>query len=449
MSTKKTAKKVAKKATKKSRSSKGASRRAVVVAGSRTPFVKAFGPYLKMDSIALGVAAVDGLLKQTEIPRDEVESIVWGGVILPGFAPNVAREIALDLRLPPSVEGSTVTRACASGLQAITNAAAAIERGDADVVIAGGSDSTSNAEIKLPQKVVHALAPLAFGKASPADMMGVLAQMLPLSEILPQKPEIAERSTGEVMGEAAEKMAARNEISREAQDEFAVRSHHRAAAAISSGRFDSEVVPVETPDGTWIHQDMLVRGDTSVERLAKLRSVFAKNGTLTAGNSSALTDGAAAVLLMSEEKALALGYEPLAAVKTWAYVGVDPADQLLMGPALSMPKAAAKAGLELKDFGLVDIHEAFAAQVLSVLKMMESEAFSKSRCGLDSAFGHIDPERLNVHGGSVSIGHPFAATGARMVTTMANELKLRDEQFALLGICAAGGLGASAVLERI
>jgi len=446
MSTKKVTKKTA---AKKSRGSKPASRRAVIVAGVRTPFVKAFGPFLKMDSIALGVAAVDGLLKQTEIPRHEIESIVWGGVILPGFSPNVAREIALDLRLPPSVEGSTVTRACASGLQAITNAAAAIERGDADVVIAGGSDSTSNAEIKLPQKVVHALAPLAFGKASPADMVGVLAQMLPLSEILPQKPEIAERSTGEVMGEAAEKMAARNEISREAQDEFAVRSHHRAAAAISSGRFDCEVVPVETPDGTWIHQDMLVRGDTSVERLARLRAVFAKNGTLTAGNSSPLTDGASAVLLMSEEKARSLGYEPLAAVKTWAYVGVDPADQLLMGPALSMPKAADRAGLALEDFGLVDIHEAFAAQVLSVLKMMESDAFAKSRCNRESAFGHVDPERLNVHGGSVSIGHPFGATGARMVTTMANELKIRDEQFALLGICAAGGLGASAVLERI
>ncbi|MEC9464627.1 MAG: acetyl-CoA C-acyltransferase [Myxococcota bacterium] len=451
MSTKKTAKKVTKKATTKTsrRTNKTKARRAVIVAGARTPFVKAFGPFLKMDTIALGVAAVDGLLRQTELPRDEVESIVWGGVILPGFAPNVAREIALDLRLPPSVEGSTVTRACASGLQAITNAAAAIERGDADVVIAGGSDSTSNAEIKLPQKVVHALAPLAFGKASPADVVGVLAQMMPLSEILPQKPEIAERSTGEVMGEAAEKMAARNEISREAQDEFAVRSHHRAAAAIASGRFDNEVVPVQTPDGRWVHQDMLVRGDTSVERLAKLRSVFAKNGTLTAGNSSPLTDGAAAVLLMSEEKALSLGYEPLAAIRDWSYVAVDPADQLLMGPALSMPKVADRAGLKLEDFGLVDIHEAFAAQVLSVLKMMGSEAFCQTRAGRDEAFGEIDPERLNVHGGSVSIGHPFGATGARMVTTMANELKLRDQQFALLGLCAAGGLGASAILEHI
>jgi len=426
-----------------------ASRRAVIVAGSRTPFVKAFGPYLKMDTIALGCAAVDGLLKKTNLSHNAIDSVVWGGVVLPGFAPNVAREIALDLKLPASVEAFTVTRACASGLQAITTAAAAIERGDADVIIAGGSDSTSNAEIKLPQKLVHALAPVAFGKATAGDVLGVLAQLLPLSEIMPKMPKIAERTTGQVMGEAAEEMAARNEISREAQDEFAVRSHKRAAAAIASGRFDDEVVPVQTPDGEWVHQDALVRGDTTVEKLAKLRPVFAKDGTLTAGNSSALTDGAASVLLMSEEKALELGFKPLAAVRTWSYVGVDPADQLLMGPALSMPKAAARCDLSIEDIDLFDIHEAFAGQVLSVLKMLDSDAFAKERLGTESAFGKIDPERLNVHGGSVSLGHPFGATGARMVTTMANELASTDARYALLGICAAGGLGASAILEKI
>ena len=254
-----------------------------------------------MDTIDLGVA-VGGLLKKTEVPRDAIDGIVWGGVIFPG-SPNVAREIALDLRLPAKVEGMTVTRVCI-GTQAITTAAASVERGDADVIIAGGSDSTSNAEIKLPQKVVHAMAPLAFGKATPADMVGVLSQLMPLSEILPKKPEIAERTTGQVMGEAAEEMARRNEISREAQDEFAERSHHRAAAAIAAGRFDDEIVPVKTPEGKWVHHDQLVRGSTSKEKLSKLRSVFAKNGTLTAGNSSALTDGASCVLLMSEEKAL-------------------------------------------------------------------------------------------------------------------------------------------------
>jgi acetyl-CoA acyltransferase len=425
-----------------------AKRRAVVVGGVRTPFVKAFGQLIKVDTIGLGVAAVNALLERTNLARKELEGIVWGGVILPGGAPNVGREIALDLRLPPSVEAMTVTRACASGLQAITTAAAAIERGDADVMIAGGSDSTSNAEIKLPQKVVHAMAPLAFGKATPQDYLGVLSQMWPITDILPQRPKIAERTTGEVMGESADKMARRNEISRQAQDEFAARSHHRAAAAIASGRFDDEIAPVTTPEGR-VHADNLVRADTSVEKLAKLKPVFAKDGSVTAGNASPLTDGAAATLLMSEEKARALGYQPLAAFRSWSYVGVDPADQLLMGPAIAMPKALDRAGLKLADIDFVDIHEAFAAQVLSVLKMLGSKAFAESRLGRKEAVGEVDVARLNVHGGSIALGHPFGATGARMVTTMANELQRTGKQTALLGICAAGGLGAAAVLERV
>ena len=424
-------------------------RRAVIVGGVRTPFVKAFGKFMKLDTIALGVASTGALIERLNLSRTEIDAIVWGGVILPGYAPNVGREIALDLKLPPGVEAHTVTRACASGMQAVTAGVAAIERGDADVVICGGSDSTSNAEIKLPQKLIHALAPLAFGKATPADMLGVLSQLMPISEILPKRPKIAERSTGEVMGEAAEKMARRNEITREAQDAFTVASHHRAAAAIASGRFDREVCAVDTPGGGRVHTDGLVRGDTSVEKLARLRPVFAKNGTLTAGNSSPLTDGAATVLLMSEEKAKALGYAPLAAFRSWSYVGVDPADQLLMGPALAMPYAMDRAGITLKDVDFVDIHEAFAAQVLSVLKMLGSKAFAEARLGRSAAVGDVDMAALNVHGGSVALGHPFGATGARMITTMANELAMSGKQFALLGICAAGGLGAGAVLERV
>jgi acetyl-CoA acyltransferase len=423
--------------------------RAVIVAGARTPFVKAFGELMKIDTIGLGVAAARGLLERTRLPHREVQGVVWGGVILPGAAPNVAREVALDLKLDPGAEGMTVTRACASGLQAVTLAAAAIERGEADVLLAGGSDSTSNAEIKLPQKVVHALAPLAFGNPTASDYLGVVSKLLPLSEILPSRPRIAERTTGEVMGEAAERMARRNEITREAQDAFAARSHHRAAAAIASGRFADEVVKVETPEGKWAHGDGLVRADTSAEKLAKLKPVFAPDGTLTAGNSSPLTDGGAAVLLMSEEKARALGYTPLAAFSSWAYVGVDPADQLLMGPALAMPLALERAGLKLSEIDLVDMHEAFAAQVLSVLKMLASPAFARARLGRDEAVGEVDPARLNVHGGSLALGHPFGATGARMVTTIANELHQSGKRTALLGICAAGGLGAAAVLERV
>lgn len=428
----------------------GNGRRAVVVGGVRTPFVKAFGDFLTMDSIALADAATKSLLERTEVPHTQIDAIVWGGVILPGMAPNIAREVALDLKLPATVEGRTVTRACASGLQAVTDAVAAIERGDNDVVIAGGSDSTSNAEVKLPQKVVHAMAPVAFGKASTLqDYMGVLAQMMPLHEILPKMPKIAERTTGEVMGESAERMAKRNEITREAQDQLALQSHQRAAAAIESGRFDREVAPVQTPEGEWVHQDNIVRGDTSAERLGKLRPAFAKDGTVTAGNASPLTDGAAAVLIMSEEKAKELGYTPLAAFRSWSYVGVDPSDQLLIGPALAVPKALERAGMELSDVDLVDFHEAFAAQVLSVCKALASDNFARQRLGRDKAVGEVDPDKLNVHGGSIAIGHPFGATGARMVTTVANELQERNADTAVLGICAAGGLGAGAVMERV
>ena len=400
---------------------------------------------MSVDTIDLGVAAVQGLLAKVDVPRSELDAVVWGGVILPSASPNVGREIALDIGLPPSVEAMTITRACASGLQAVTLAAAAIERGEADVVIAGGGDSTSNAEVPLPSHLIQALAPLVLGKGGGfMDWLGVAGQLAPFRELLPKAPRIAERSTGQLMGEAAEDMARRNEISRAAQDEFAMRSHHRAAAAAQSGVFEQELISVAD-----VSVDGIVRPDTKLEKLETLRPVFAKDGTLTAGNSSTLTDGAAAVLLMSEEKAVALGLTPLAAFRSWSYVGVDPADQLLIGPALAMPQALKRAGMTLADIDLIDMHEAFAAQVLCVLKALASDSFAKHRLGRARAVGQIDPARLNVHGGSLALGHPFAATGARMVTTMANELHRRGDGAALLGLCAAGGLGAAAVLEAV
>ncbi|RMI35122.1 acetyl-CoA C-acyltransferase [Nocardia stercoris] len=428
-----------------------AARRAVIVAGARTPFLRAFTDFTRMDSIALADAAVGGLLSRVDLPKELVQAVVWGGVVLPSGAPNLAREIAIDLDLgvDSGCEGYTVTRACASGLQAVTAAAAAIERGEYDVMIAGGSDSTSNAEVKLPQKVVHAGAPLALGKPKTKDYLSAIAQLAPFTDLLPTRPKIAERTTGEVMGESAEKMARIHGITRAAQDEFAVRSHHRAAAAAASGRFDREVLEVVTPEGVSITADGLVRPQTSVEKLAGLPPVFAADGTVTAGNSSPLTDGAAAVLIMSEERARDLGFVPLAAFRSWSYISVDPADQVLIGPAVAMPRALDKAGLSLSDIDLVDIHEAFAAQTLSVLSALASDEWAQAKLGRDTAVGEIDPAILNVHGGSVALGHPFAATGARMVATMANELAITGKSTALLGICAAGGIGAAAVLESI
>lgn len=423
-------------------------RRAVIVAGNRTPFVRAFQEYLPYDAIALSGFAVQGLLDRTGIDKREVQSIVWGGVILPNGAPNVGREVALDLGFPAETEAMTVTRACASGLQAITLAAAAIERGEYDVAIAGGADSTSNATLGMPPSFIRKVGPVAMsGKASFGQWLKVLAS-LNGGDVVPQKPSIRERVTGELMGESAESMAERNQISREAQDALAAQSHQRAAAAIAAGTFDAEITPVPLKNGKIVSADTIPRGDSSAEKLAKLKPAFKKDGTLTAGNSSTLTDGAAAVLIMSEEKAKALGYTPLAFFRSWSFCGVDPRDQLLMGPAIAMPQALAKAGLELRDVTRVDIHEAFASQVLSVLKMMGSDAFCRQRLGRDAAVGEVDPDRLNVLGGSLAFGHPFGATGARMVTSMSHELhRLGSGSTAVLGICAAGGLGAAAVLE--
>ena len=446
--------------TKSTRRSRGAKvvrpRRVVVVDGARTPFVRAFGSLMRTGTIELASAATAGLLTKTKLDPDHIDGVVWGGVILPGISPNIARELVLDLKLPPKIEGMTVTRACASGLQAVTTAAKMIQSGDADVIIAGGSDSTSNMEFALPQKAIYALAPLMFGKKkkSPSDLLSVLAQLMPISDVLPRKPRIAERSTGELMGEAAEKMAKQNGITRQAQDAFATRSHRRAADATDSGRLRQEIIPIESDSGDWIVDDELIRADTSEEKLSRLNPVFDRvAGTITAGTASPLTDGASAVLLMSEEKAKALKLSGLATVVSQAYVGVDPFDQLLIGPALAMPLALERAGLSLQDMDYIDIHEAFAAQVLSVIQALQDDVFAQkhyAQYGIKAkrAIGKIDESKLNVHGGSIALGHPFGATGARMVTTMSKELAASGKRYALLGICAAGGLGAAAVLER-
>lgn len=425
-------------------------RRAVIVGGMRTPFIRAFTDFTQLQSYELGSAAVKGLLEAVPVKWDAIDGVIWGGVVLGGSAVNIGREIVLELKLPPTIEATTVSRACTSSLLTATLAAAAIERGEADILIAGGSDSTSNAQVTMPQSLVHKAAPVVMSsKSTPMDYLGLLRKLNIRQDLIPQQPSIRERTTGELMGESAEKMARRNEISREAQDRFAAQSHRRAARAVENGRFADEIVPVTTPAGKIIYADNIIRADVTEEKLAKLRPAFDKEGSLTAGNSSALTDGAAALLLMSEEKADELGFKPLAVFKSWSYDAVDPTDQLLLGPAISMPRAMQRAGLVLADIDLIDIHEAFAAQVLSVLKVLRSDEFGRQRLGLKAAFGDIDPASINIHGGSLAFGHPFAATGARMVTTMANELARSEHKTALLGICGQGGVSAAAVMEKI
>jgi len=425
-------------------------RKAVVIGGVRTPFLRSFGDFTSLGTIDLGVAAIKGLLKRFPIAWKEIDSMIWSGVVLPSATVNIGREILFDLGFPMTIDAYTITRVCTSSLKAITLAAESIERGEADVIIAGGSDSTSNAEVTMPQSLVHKFAPVVLNpKSSVKNYFRVLTSLNPINDLIPKRPAIKERITGELMGESAEKMAARNQISREAQDRFALQSHQRAAKAIATGRFDSEITSVVLSEGKAVHADNIVRGNTNLEKLGKLRPAFAKNGTLTAGNSSTLTDGAAAVLMMELEKAKSLGLQPLATFRAWSYDAVDPTDQLLIGPAISMPKAISIAGMTRKDIDLIDIHEAFAAQVLSVLKMLASDQFAKDRLGFDNSFGSVDPKEINIHGGSVALGHPFAATGARMVSTMANELKISGKATALLGICGAGALSAAAVMEAV
>lgn len=421
--------------------------RAVIIGGKRTPFHKAFGQLAELDTIALGTAAVRAALQSSGVTPLQVDAIIWGSVIIPPASPNVAREIALEC-LTAQTEAMTVSRACASGLQAITSAIATVERGDADVIVAGGSDSTSNAAVPLPPGFIRKMGPVLMGgKGGMGEILSAAAGLNLTRDVFPTAPKIAERSTGETMGQGAERMAERNGITREAQDAFALRSHERASQAVKTGRFDGEVCAVSTSRGV-ITTDGLIRGDTSMEKLGRLRAAFKKGGTVTAGNASPLTDGAACVIVMNEDKARALGHQPLAAIRSSAYVGVDPRDQLLIGPAIAIPKALDRAGLTLGDMHRIDLHEAFAAQCLSVTQALASDAFGQERLGRASRVGDVNDEILNVHGGSLAIGHPFGATGARMVLTMANELSSASARFAVLGICAAGGLGAAAVLER-
>jgi len=294
----------------------------------------------------------------------------------------------------------------------------------------------------------------AFVEASRAKSLGARLKAfsnVKLRDLAPDTPAIAEPSTGLTMGQSAEKMAKENGITRQEQDEIALRSHQRGAQATADGRLPAETCGVPVPPGydLTVRTDNLLRPDTSLDALAALPPVFdRKYGTVTAGNSSPLTDGAAAVLLMSESRAKSEGIAPLAYIRSWAVAAVDPGWQLLMGPTLAIPKALERAGIELSDVDLIDMHEAFAAQVASNIQALESDAFARERLGRAKAVGKVDRERLNVCGGSIALGHPFGATGARITTTLANELKRRDGKLGLLSVCAQGGMGFAMVLER-
>jgi acetyl-CoA acyltransferase len=423
-------------------------RRVAIIAGVRTPFAKAGSELRHLSAIDLGKLAVSELVHRSGVDPSTVQLLVFGTVVPNILAPNIAREVALMPLFPKNLQAWSVSRACASANQAITDAADQIMLGHADVAIAGGAESLSNVPILHSRGFSDAL--IAASKAkSLGARLGALAKIRP-RDLIPVTPAIAEPSTGESMGQSAEKMAKLNHIARSAQDELALASHLNAAAGTKDGRLTAEIVPIYVPpryDRT-LTSDNGVRSDTSLDQLAKLKPVFdRKYGTVTAGNASPLTDGGAAVLLMSEERAKALGFTPIAYIRSYAYAAIDPGEQLLQAPVFAAPLALERAGLTLNDIDLVEMHEAFAAQVLSNLQGFESQYWA-ARAGFPHPVGAVDRTRLNVMGGSIAIGHPFGATGARITTTLVNELARRGGQFGLMTVCAAGGMGFAMVVER-
>lgn len=423
-------------------------RRVAIVNGLRTPFVKAATVFSELTALDLGRLVVQELVQRCEIDPQEIDSVVFGQVIPGMTAASIAREVVLTSGLPRRIEAYTVARACATSVQAMVNAGMAIALGQSEVAIAGGTESMSDPPIFTSRPLAHALAESSRARTLPARLKPF--QRLAPKDLIPVPPAIAEYTTGLSMGESAEKMAKENGISRKEQDEIALASHLNAAKAWKAGRFDAEVmhVPVPPKYAKVADTDNIVRADTSLEALSALKPVFdRKYGTVTAGNASPLTDGAAALLLMSEEKAKALGYEPLGFLRAHAFAATDPADQLLQGPAYAAPIALDRAGMSLKDIDLVEMHEAFAAQVASNLQALASRAFAE-KLGRTAPVGEVDRTRLNVNGGSIALGHPFAATGARIVHQALRELKRRSLGTALITVCAQGGLGAAVVLER-
>ncbi len=416
-------------------------RRVAVIAGCRTPFCKS-GTVLK-DARAVDLArfVARELLERTNLDGADVNAVIFGQVVPSALVPNVAREVSLLPQFPKEIPAYSLNRACASSGQAVANAYDEIVLGDADVVLAGGVESLSDIPILASRRLADILV-----EASKAKSLGArlrtLSRIRP-RDLVPVSPAIAEPSTGETMGQSAEKMAKENHISRAAQDRWALRSHELAARGTDDGRIPAEIVPWFPPprggragDGV-VTQDNGIRRDTSLEQMGKLKPVFDRRyGSVTAANSSPLTDGASAVLLMSDSAARALGYTPLAYVRSYAVAAVDPGWQLLQAPIFAVPKALERAGIQWKDLGVIEVHEAFAAQVLSNLQ------------GWEALGWEINEDIINVLGGSIAIGHPFGATGTRLVTTLANEMTRRDVQFGLLSICAQGGMGFAMVLER-
>ncbi|KAG7347442.1 beta-ketoacyl-CoA thiolase [Nitzschia inconspicua] len=420
-------------------------RNVVVVSGVRLPFAQASTIYQDEMAVDLQRLAITGLINQTALPKDAVDYVICGNVIQEVRTSNIAREAAVNAGLPYHIGAHTVAQACISANAAIASGAAAIQTGHADVVIAGGVETFSDVPIRLPRTIRQKLItlPKAMKKGGPLGAVRHMLKGLKLKDISLETPAIANYTTGEVMGVSSDKLSAKFGVSRQEQDEFTVRSHTLAQKAHDEGFYKDEIIPYKgstTENG--------IKGDSTIESVSKLKPAFVKPyGTHTAANSSYLTDGAAATLLMSEEKAKEMGYKPWAYLRDWSFQACDPWEELLLGPTYCTSDILVRNNMQLSEIGVFEIHEAFAGQILSNLVAMDSDKFAEEKLG-GKKIGAVPIEKMNIKGGSLSIGHPFGATGSRLVSTASRRLQQEGERFALLAACADGGLGHACLLER-
>lgn len=421
--------------------------RIAIVQGLRTPFARQATAFHGIPAVDLGKMVVSELLARSNISPEAIDQLVFGQVVQMPEAPNIAREIVLGTGMSIHTDAYSVSRACATSFQAIANVAESIMAGTISVGIAGGADSSSVLPIGVSKALARTLVDA--NKARTLSQRLKLFSKLKLRDLLPVPPAVAEYSTGLRMGDTAEQMAKSHHISREEQDALAHRSHTLAAKAWESGVLRDEVITAYIPPYKQsLDKDNNVRSDSSMASYSKLKPAFdRRHGSVTAANSTPLTDGAAAVLMMSESRARELGLVPLGYLRSFAFSAIDVWEDMLLGPSYATPLALDRAGITLQDLTLIDMHEAFASQTLANLKMFASDEFAREKLGRPQAIGEVDMNKFNVLGGSIAYGHPFAATGARMITQTLNELRRRGGGLGLTTACAAGGLGAAMIVE--
>lgn len=421
-------------------------KKVVLIDGVRTPFLRSGTDYIDLMSYELGKFAIKGLLQKTGIPPEKIDRVVMGTTISNVKTGNVAREAALTAGIPHTTPCHTVTQACISANQAITSAFEAIQLGHAEVAIAGGVDCISDAPILFNRPMRKKLY-LAQKLKGLSDILKFVLTLRP-KDFYPEAPAVAEFITNRTMGMDCELLASKYQIAREDQDHFAARSHQLAHHAAQ--HLEKDIVAVEIPPHFKpINKDNGVRGDTTFEKISKLKPAFVKDhGTLTAANSSFLTDGATASLLMTVEKAKELGLTPKAEILDYTFTASRLEDELLLGPTYAIAKLLTKTGLQLSDIDVFELHEAFAGQVLANLKCLASDEFAQKNLNREKAIGIIPMDKLNLWGGSLSLGHPFGATGARLITTAANRLHHENGKIALLAACAAGAHGHAMLIKK-